>query len=412
MKKALILITLLASSIYCTAAEKSVKFQFKQKKDDAYSYISTVEEDVYYNNYLNHHSQIINRISSRVINTASDGEAFIYANYMTTDNTISNRTGRHLVWGEDTTSVFARKANGEMTISDDIFMPTVRNVPLFSDKAIAPGESWTAEGKEVQDVRKAFNMDKALIFPFTATYTYKGTTKKDSKDNKDNKDNTILNIIEVEYSFDYKTPEEDLTEGTILASSTGYSKQTLYWDNKKGILDNYNEEFLIKIIDIYNNSYVFTGTAHAEITEYKSLNNEATVQEIQKTIDKMKLDNISVKKGDKGLTISLDNIQFEADSNVLMESEKLKLRKIADILKQYSNDLLITGHCAERGTAKARQKLSEQRAESVADFLKMMGVRDEYHIFTKGQGSREPVASNATEEGRAKNRRVEITIMD
>ncbi len=126
----------------------------------------------------------------------------------------------------------------------------------------------------------------------------------------------------------------------------------------------------------------------------------------------MKLDNISVKKGDKGLTISLDNIQFEADSNVLMESEKLKLRKIADILKQYSNDLLITGHCAERGTAKARQKLSEQRAESVADFLKMMGVRDEYHIFTKGQGSREPVASNATEEGRAKNRRVEITIMD
>ena len=403
MKRILIGLTVLAATVYCTAAEKSVKFQFKQKKDDAYSYISTVEEDVYYNNYLNHHSQIINRISSRVINAAADGEAFIYANYMTTDNTISNRTGRHLVWGEDTTSVFSRKANGEMTISDDVFMPTVRNVPFFSDKAIAVGESWTAVGKEVQDVRKAFNMEKALVFPFTATYTYKGTTKKD---------NTVLNIIDVEYSFEYITPEDDLAEGTILASSTGYSKQTLYWDNKKGILDNYNEEFLIKIVDIYNNNYVFTGTAHAEITEYKSLNNEATVQEIQKTIDKMNLDNISVKKGEKGLTISLDNIQFEADSNVLMESEKLKLRKIADILKQYSNDLLITGHCAERGTAKARQKLSEQRAESVADFLKMMGVRDEYHIFTKGQGSREPVASNATEEGRAKNRRVEITIMD
>ena len=403
MKRILIGLTVLAATVYCTAAEKSVKFQFKQKKDDAYSYISTVEEDVYYNNYLNHHSQIINRISSRVINAAADGEAFIYANYMTTDNTISNRTGRHLVWGEDTTSVFSRKANGEMTISDDVFMPTVRNVPFFSDKAIAVGESWTAVGKEVQDVRKAFNMEKALVFPFTATYTYKGSTKKD---------NTVLNIIDVEYSFEYITPEDDLADGTILASSTGYSKQTLYWDNKKGILDNYNEEFLIKIVDIYKNNYVFTGTAHAEITEYKSLNNEATVQEIQKTIDKMNLDNISVKKGEKGLTISLDNIQFEADSNVLMESEKLKLRKIADILKQYSNDLLITGHCAERGTAKARQKLSEQRAESVADFLKMMGVRDEYHIFTKGQGSREPVASNATEEGRAKNRRVEITIMD
>ena len=384
-------------------ADKGVKFQFKQKKDDAYSYVSTVEEDVYVNNYLNHHSQIINRISSRVVNTATDGEAFIFANYMTTDDAISNRTGRHLFWGEESTSVFARKANGELTISDDIYMPTVRNVPVFSDKAISIGESWTAEGKEVQDVRKAFNMEKPLIFPFTANYTYTGNTTEDGN---------LLNIIEVEYTFEYKTPEEDLIYGTTLLSSTGYSKQTLYWDNKKGILEHYNEEFQIRIKDIQGNVYIFTGTAQAKITEYKSVNNEATIQEIQKTVDKMKLDNISVKKGEKGLTISLDNIQFEPDSNVLLESEKLKLKKIAEILNKYSNDLLITGHCAERGTAKARQKLSEERAESVASFLIGLGVRDEYHVFSQGKGSREPIASNATEEGRSKNRRVEITIMD
>jgi len=403
MKKTLTSIILLTAVIFCLNAESGKKFEFKQNKDDAYSYISTVEEDVYYNGYLNHHAQIINRISSRVINAAADGEAFIFADYMTTDDSISNKTGRHLVWGEESTSVFARKKSGELTISDDIFMPTVRNVPVFPQKAVKKGESWTAEGKEVQDVRKAFKMEKPLIFPFTANYLY----KEDIVQNK-----TTLNVITVDYTFDYESSDYDLANGTTLASSSGYSKQVLYWDSAKGLLDHYTEKFEIRITDIYGNIYIFTGTASAEITEYKVVSNEATLKSIQDSVKRMKLDNISVKKTDKGLTISLDKIQFEPDSDILLDSEKLKLEKIAEILKQFSNDLLITGHCADRGTVKARQLLSEQRAQSVASYLEELGVRDEYHIFTQGKGSTEPVASNATEEGRIKNRRVEITIME
>ena len=380
-----------------------VKFEFKQKKGNSGSYISTVEEDVYVNNTPSHHAEIINRISSNMTNVAADGEAFIYATYMTTENSISQQTGRSLSWGEETTSVFSRKKNGELTISDDIYLPTVRNVPVFPDKKVKVGETWTAKGKEVQDVRKAFNMDKALIFPFEATYTYKENQTIDGKK---------LNVILVEYEFSYEATDELLNAGQTLTQSVGWSKQTLYWDNDRGLLDHYDEEFLIKILDLYGNLYVFTGTAHAELTEFTSINDDSTVKQLQDTFDKLKLENISVKKGDKGLTISLDNIQFEPDSDVLMESEKIKLKKIGELLKQYSNDLLITGHCAERGTASARQKLSEERAEAVADYLINLGVRDQYHIFTQGKGSREPVASNNTEEGRAKNRRVEITIMD
>ena len=382
---------------------QSVKFEFKQKKGNSGSYISTVEEDVYINNTPSHHAEIINRISSNMTNVAADGEAFIYATYMTTENSISQQTGRSLSWGEETTSVFSRKKNGELTISDDIYMPTVRNVPVFPDKKVKVGETWTAKGKEVQDVRKAFNMDKALIFPIEATYTYKEDQTVDGKK---------LNVILVEYEFSYEATDELLNAGQTLTQSVGWSKQTLYWDNDRGLLDHYDEEFLIKILDFYGNLYVFTGTAHAELTEFTSINDDSTVKQLQDTFDKLKLDNISVKKGDKGLTISLDNIQFEPDSNVLLESEKLKLKKIGELLKNYSNDLLITGHCADRGTASARQKLSEERAEAVASYLVNLGVRDEYHIFTQGKGSKEPVASNNTEEGRAKNRRVEITIMD
>ena len=405
MKRLLIFISgaILTLSMTTSLFGQSTKFEFKHKKGNSGSYISTVEEDVYINNVPSHHSEIINRISSSMTNVAADGEAFIYATYMTTENTISQRTGRSLSWGEETTSVFSRKKNGELTISDDIYLPTVRNVPVFPDKKVKVGETWTAKGKEVQDVRKAFNMEKALIFPFEATYTYKEDTTIDGKK---------LNVIEVAYEFSYQATEEQLNAGQTLTGSTGWSKQTLYWDNSRGLLDHYDEEFLIKIGDLYGNLYVFTGTAHAELTEFTSINDDSTVKQLQDTFDKLKLDNISVKKGDKGLTISLDNIQFEPDSNVLLDSEKAKLKKIGELLKKYSNDLLITGHCADRGTASARQKLSEERAEAVASYLINLGVRDQYRIFTQGKGSKEPVASNNTEEGRAKNRRVEITIMD
>lgn len=381
---------------------ESVKFEFKQKKGDSGSYISTVEEDVYVNGSLSHHAQIINRISSNIMNTADDGEAFIYATYMTTEDTLRAVSGRHLSWGEESASVFARKKTGELTISDDIYMPTVRNVPVFPDKKVKPGDTWQADGKEVQDVRKAFNMDKALIFPFTATYTYAGKAEGEKN----------IDIIDVVYEFSFTNSIEKLKGGETLTSSKGYSKQKLFWDNKKGLLDHYEEEFQINISDVYNNLYVFQGYAKAELTEYKSVNNEETVQELQEQVVKLQLKDISVRKGEKGLTISLENIQFEPDSSVLMESEKVKLQKLSEILKQFTNDLLITGHCAERGTERNRQIISEERAEAVASYLQELGVRDSLHIFTQGKGSKEPIASNMTEEGRSKNRRVEITVMD
>ena len=93
-------------------------------------------------------------------------------------------------------------------------------------------------------------------------------------------------------------------------------------------------------------------------------------------------------------------------------AEKEKLKKIAEILKTFDNDLLITGHCARRGTVKNQQIISEERAASVAGYLTELEVRDGNCIFTQGKGAKEPVASNDTEAGRARNRRVEITIMD
>ena len=169
--------------------------------------------------------------------------------------------------------------------------------------------------------------------------------------------------------------------------------------------------FKITIISSDGTLYKFKGTTEAEITQFTRSNDD--FESVQQQIKHLQLENVLVTENEKGLTISLENIQFKPDSAILEESEKEKLQKIAAILKNYpNNDLLVTGHTALAGTKESRLELSRQRAKSAADYLLSLGVKDKYHIFTQGFGAEQPVASNQTEDGKARNRRVEITILD
>ena len=385
-------------------ADDGILFQFRHKKGDAVSHIATVEEEAYYNGMLNNKTQFINRTSTTVKEVDKDGSALLNTHYMTTQNSLMNYSGKMLNWGEEDDVNIHRKLNGQLYDSDNEYLPTVQSVPSFSESPVKPGDSWTCMGLEVHNCRELFRMDRAIEVPFEATYTYTGDEVLEDK---------ILRVIEVQYKFfEDNLSENNYNYGCTYAGTQGQAVQKIWWDNEAGDIDHYVEEFIIYMYDTYNNTYTFRGVAHGEVTEYKSVNDKDNVKKLQKKVEKYKLDNISVKQGEKGLTISLDNIQFEPDSDVLLPSEKEKLIKIGEILKEFPNDLLITGHCAKRGTVSSQQKLSEERADAVAEFLVKNGIRDEYHVFTQGKGAREPVASNDTEEGRIKNRRVEITIMD
>jgi len=403
MKRLLSLSILLFSISFLLTAEESVLFQFKHNKGDAVSHISTVEEEAYINGKLNNRTQFINRTSTTIVKVDEDGSALLNTQYMTTQNSIMNRTGNSLTWGEEATVSIHRTKFGELYDSDNDSLPTVRNIPSFPENPVAAGESWEAPGLEVHDCKELFGMTEAISIPFTAKYTYSGNEIIND---------TVLQVINVEYEFFQDNTRGKIYRGTNYAGTKGFAKQKIWWDCNKNDIDHFTEQFQIKMVDIYGNVYLFNGISNGEVTEYKSVNDDTNVKKLQSTVEKYKLDNISVRRGEKGLTISVENIQFEADSHRLLPSEKKKLEKIGEILKEFTNDLLITGHCAERGTASARQKLSEERADAVADFLVQNGIRDEYHIFTQGKGSTEPVASNSTEEGRSRNRRVEITIMD
>jgi outer membrane protein OmpA-like peptidoglycan-associated protein len=106
-------------------------------------------------------------------------------------------------------------------------------------------------------------------------------------------------------------------------------------------------------------------------------------------------------------------IQFMPDSLELMETEKAKLRELAAVLARYTDvNLLVTGHTAMARNEERRLRVSTERARVVANFLRSAGVRRSGSITVRGYGARMPLGNNATAEGMALNRRVEIVIQD
>ena len=113
-----------------------------------------------------------------------------------------------------------------------------------------------------------------------------------------------------------------------------------------------------------------------------------------------------------GIRLSVRDIKFKADSADVLPGEKSRLDEIAEVLKLAPNSqFLIEGHTAAVGKPAGEQKLSEERAKNIAAELSKRGI-PAANFICKGHGGNKPIASNSTSEGRAQNRRVEITILE
>ena len=116
------------------------------------------------------------------------------------------------------------------------------------------------------------------------------------------------------------------------------------------------------------------------------------------------------RRGDDIVLNMPSSVTFGFDSSELTMSARNALNDVASILTQYTDTRVnIAGHTDSTGNADYNQRLSERRAESVGNYLAQAGV-SRNRLYMTGYGQTQPVASNATEEGRAQNRRVEITL--
>ena len=116
------------------------------------------------------------------------------------------------------------------------------------------------------------------------------------------------------------------------------------------------------------------------------------------------------RSGDQIKLVMPENVTFATGSATLSTNAQNALAAAAQTLTQYPDTTLsINGHTDNTGSDAINDPLSQRRAQAVASFLQSRGVNGS-RLATYGHGSRQPVASNATAEGRAQNRRVEILI--
>lgn len=140
-----------------------------------------------------------------------------------------------------------------------------------------------------------------------------------------------------------------------------------------------------------------------------TVSGEKTV--LEKVDDVLPKNNIVAEEVSAGIRLSIRDIKFAPDSAQILSGESERLDEIAEVLKMAPNaQLLVEGHTASVGKPAGEQKLSEQRAHKIAEELKARGVKAGAFIC-RGFGGTKPVASNETNEDRAQNRRVEITIL-
>ena len=111
---------------------------------------------------------------------------------------------------------------------------------------------------------------------------------------------------------------------------------------------------------------------------------------------------------DKDIKVTMKNIFFDFDKYELKRESYPELNRLVKILKENKKlKVLIEGHTDIVGSDEYNLKLSEKRAEAVRNYLVKKGI-ERKRLSVKGYGARKPVADNESEEGRAKNRRVEI----
>lgn len=120
----------------------------------------------------------------------------------------------------------------------------------------------------------------------------------------------------------------------------------------------------------------------------------------------------SIRRDARGTIVSLADILFDFDKATLRRDVEFNLVKIATILNQFKEmKIVIEGHTDSVGTEEYNLGLSQRRAKAVYDFLVSQDV-DAGRLSWEGYGESRPVADNDTEEGRQRNRRVDLVIQD
>ena len=295
-------------------------------------------------------------------------------------------------------SIFSINEQGEMEMFEDNGYPSFRSFPSYPQKEIKKGDVWSAKAERAVDPT---GEGKITRMPIYVQYTYSGDQNFNGRD---------VYLIKAQWATRYGTNTKyiDLDGDPELVTASGKHDAVIYLDKETGaallIRDQVDELFTYKS----GNKIAYKGTISL-FTEYPSA---VDTQEIMPVINRLVQEaDIDYKDTDAGLMLVINDLQFVANKAELLPGEEKRLDQIATLLKKVpKNQILVEGHTARVGDESDEMELSLERAHTIVKELTVRGVSKDQFI-TKGSGGTKPVADNETPEGRARNRRVEITIL-
>lgn len=357
-------------------------------------------------------------------------------------------------------SVFHISKNGQLTMYKDNGYPSFRSFPAYTADKVNVGESWKAVAeRSVDPLNKGVftKIPMQVLYTFSGAETYKGQavyrikaiwqTYYDAQNRDFGGDSSlqkargghkadiivlqetgepILTIDNVDETFfwidgtqvNFKGTITLFTEfppafdsqkimaalnrvATVKGGKAGQSAGKVGSGKKTGVDAVKTEKFVPD--EIFDNFDKNETVAKNTVSDGKTV--------LEKVDDVLPKNNIVAEEVSAGIRLSIRDIKFAPDSAQILSGESERLDEIAEVLKMAPNaQLLVEGHTASVGKPAGEQKLSEQRAHKIAEELKARGVKAGAFIC-RGFGGTKPVASNETNEGRAQNRRVEITIL-
>ena len=161
------------------------------------------------------------------------------------------------------------------------------------------------------------------------------------------------------------------------------------------------------VADLQAAAPAMTVKAEGPLNEQSEIDNSLTAS--QAAIDNLGQD---PDPRDVARALSLQVVNFEVDKAVIPEVNKPLLNNTVKIMQQVPNmKLMIIGHTDKTADAAYNMKLSQERAQAMKDYLVAQGA-DPSKLMIKGMGETDPIADNATDQGRFRNRRIEFVVYD
>jgi hypothetical protein len=222
-------ITTIILALFVVSSPGSEELIFKYNKGDKYKILVNVIQKIYYNGDQIGSAEYNNKIAVEITDVKETRG--LWSGYIQ----ILKRTSDDPVFRIDDESKVTlwRDTRGYFEYNPQSLYPLLRDVPVFPEKVVKPGDTWKSEGKEFHDFRD-YGVRLPIEVPVMVHYTYEKRAAID---------NVPVAVITFHYEVKKELPEFKQLPGKYPVLIYGKSQQTYYWDIEKGRLHSYKDTF-------------------------------------------------------------------------------------------------------------------------------------------------------------------------